>query len=62
MPQKKNPDPLELARGKSGKAVGLLAGWLTTMKGLPIGLQQGSAGGQGRSPFEAGGHGGRAGK
>ena len=40
MPQKKNPDPLELARGKSGKAVGLLAGWLTTMKGLPIGYNK----------------------
>ena len=40
MPQKKNPDPLELVRGKSGKAVGLLAGWLTTMKGLPIGYNK----------------------
>ena len=40
MPQKKNPDPLELVRGKSGKAIGLLAGWLTTMKGLPIGYNK----------------------
>jgi argininosuccinate lyase len=40
MPQKKNPDPLELVRGKSGKAVGLLTGWLTTMKGLPIGYNK----------------------
>jgi argininosuccinate lyase len=40
MPQKKNPDPIELVRGKSGKAVGLLAGWLTTMKGLPIGYNK----------------------
>jgi argininosuccinate lyase len=40
MPQKKNPDPLELVRGKSGKAVGLLAGWLATMKGLPIGYNK----------------------
>jgi argininosuccinate lyase len=40
MPQKKNPDPLELVRGKSGKLVGLLAGWLTTMKGLPFGYNK----------------------
>jgi len=40
MPQKKNPDPLELVRGKSGKGVGLLGGWLTTMKGLPIGYNK----------------------
>jgi len=40
MPQKKNPDPLELVRGKAGKAVGLLTGWLTTMKGLPIGYNK----------------------
>ena len=35
MPQKKNPDPLELIRGKTGRAIGHLAGWLATMKGLP---------------------------
>jgi argininosuccinate lyase len=35
MPQKKNPDVLELARAKSGKLLGLLAGLLATLKGLP---------------------------
>jgi len=35
MPQKKNPDPLELARGKSGRLIGGLVGLLTTLKGLP---------------------------
>ncbi|MEO7192201.1 MAG: argininosuccinate lyase [Vicinamibacterales bacterium] len=40
MPQKKNPDPLELVRGKSGKIVGLLSGWLTSMKGLPLGYNK----------------------
>ena len=40
MPQKKNPDPLELVRGKSGKVVGLLTGWLTSMKGLPLGYNK----------------------
>ncbi len=40
MPQKKNPDPLELVRGKAGTAVGLLTGWLTTMKGLPLGYNK----------------------
>ena len=40
MPQKKNPDPLELVRGKSGKAIGLLTGWLASMKGLPLGYNK----------------------
>jgi argininosuccinate lyase len=40
MPQKKNPDPLELVRGKSGRAVGALTGWLTTLKGLPLGYNK----------------------
>ena len=40
MPQKKNPDPLELVRGKSGRVIGHLAGWLTTMKGLPSGYNK----------------------
>ena len=40
MPQKKNPDPLELVRGKTGRAIGHLAGWLTTMKGLPSGYNK----------------------
>ena len=35
MPQKKNPDSLELMRGKSGRIVGRLTGLLTTLKGLP---------------------------
>ena len=37
MPQKKNPDPLELVRGKAGRVIGRHTGWLATMKGLPIG-------------------------
>jgi argininosuccinate lyase len=40
MPQKKNPDPLELIRGKAGRAIGHLAGWLATMKGLPSGYNK----------------------
>jgi argininosuccinate lyase len=40
MPQKKNPDPLELVRGKSGRVIGHLAGWLATMKGLPAGYNK----------------------
>jgi argininosuccinate lyase len=40
MPQKKNPDPLELVRGKSGRALGRLTGWLATMKGLPSGYNK----------------------
>lgn len=36
MPQKKNPDIAELARGKSGRLIGNLAGLLATLKGLPI--------------------------
>jgi argininosuccinate lyase len=35
MPQKKNPDMLELTRGKTGTFVGLLMNLLTTLKGLP---------------------------
>ncbi|KAK4704670.1 argininosuccinate lyase, partial [Phenoliferia sp. Uapishka_3] len=35
MPQKKNPDALELLRGKSGRTLGQLSGFLTTLKGLP---------------------------
>jgi argininosuccinate lyase len=35
MPQKKNPDSLELLRGKTGRVVGHLTGLLTTLKGLP---------------------------
>ncbi|HEX6973881.1 MAG TPA: argininosuccinate lyase [Vicinamibacterales bacterium] len=40
MPQKKNPDPLELVRGKSGRVIGRLTGWLATMKGLTIGYSK----------------------
>lgn len=40
MPQKKNPDPLELVRGKTGRVIGHVAGWLTTMKGLPSGYNK----------------------
>ncbi len=36
MPQKKNPDVAELARGKAGRFIGNLAGLLTTLKGLPL--------------------------
>lgn len=36
MPQKKNPDIAELARGKSGRLIGNLAGLMTTLKGLPL--------------------------
>lgn len=35
MPQKKNPDPLELTRGKAGTLIGQLTGLLATLKGLP---------------------------
>jgi len=40
MPQKKNPDPLELVRGKTGRIIGHVAGWLATMKGLPSGYNK----------------------
>lgn len=36
MPQKKNPDVAELARGKSGRLIGDLAGLMATLKGLPL--------------------------
>jgi argininosuccinate lyase len=40
MPQKKNPDPLELVRGKFGRVLGRLTGWLASMKGLPVGYSK----------------------
>jgi argininosuccinate lyase len=40
MPQKKNPDPLELVRGKTGRTIGHLVGMLTTIKGLPTGYNK----------------------
>jgi len=36
MPQKKNPDIAELARGKAGRLIGNLTGLLATLKGLPL--------------------------
>lgn len=35
MPQKKNPDLFEISRGKAGTLLGLLVGFLSTLKGLP---------------------------
>ena len=35
MPQKKNPDSLELLRGKSGRVFGQMAGFMMTLKGVP---------------------------
>lgn len=35
MPQKKNPDALELLRGKAGRVIGHAAGFMCTLKGLP---------------------------
>lgn len=40
MPQKRNPDPMELARGKAGRLVGNLTGLMTTLKGLPTGYNK----------------------
>lgn len=40
MPQKRNPDPLELARGKAGRLIGNLTGFLATLKGLPTGYNK----------------------
>jgi len=40
MPQKKNPDIAELARGKSGRLIGNLTGLLATLKGLPFGYNR----------------------
>src|SRR5207248_8119247 len=36
MPQKKNPDSMELVRGKAGRIFGHLIGLLAVMKGLPL--------------------------
>ncbi|XP_046852052.1 argininosuccinate lyase-like isoform X2 [Xenia sp. Carnegie-2017] len=44
MPQKKNPDSLELIRGKSGRIIGDFTGFLVTLKGLPNGVLQVAAG------------------
>jgi argininosuccinate lyase len=40
MPQKRNPDALELARGKAGRLIGELTGMLTLLKGLPSGYNK----------------------
>ena len=40
MPQKKNPDIAELARGKSGRLIGNLAGLLATLKAQPLGYNR----------------------
>jgi len=40
MPQKRNPDALELVRGKAGHQIGRLTATLTTLKGLPAGYQK----------------------
>jgi argininosuccinate lyase len=40
MPQKKNPDPVELVRGKAGTIFGELVNILTTLKGLPLGYNR----------------------
>ena len=40
MPQKKNPDPLELVRGKTGRSIGQLTALLVTLKGLPSGYNK----------------------
>jgi argininosuccinate lyase len=40
MPQKKNPDVAELARGKAGRLIGNLTGLLAVLKGLPLGYNR----------------------
>ncbi len=40
MPQKRNPDAMELARGKAGRLIGDLMAMLTTLKGLPSGYNK----------------------
>ena len=40
MPQKRNADPMELARGKSGRLLGNLTGLLSVLKGLPSGYNK----------------------
>jgi len=40
MPNKKNPDPAELVRGRSAAVIGLLAGMLALLKGLPLAYQR----------------------
>ena len=40
MPQKRNADPMELMRGKSGRLIGNLTGFLASLKGLPSGYNK----------------------
>ncbi len=40
MPQKRNPDPAEMTRGKAGRLIGGLAGLLAVLKGLPSGYNK----------------------
>ena len=40
MPQKRNPDAMELARGKAGRLIGTLTGFLAVLKGLPSGYNK----------------------
>jgi argininosuccinate lyase len=40
MPNKKNPDPAELVRGRAGRVIGQLTGMLATLKGLPLAYQR----------------------
>jgi argininosuccinate lyase len=40
MPNKKNPDPAELVRGRAGRVIGSLAGLLALLKGLPLAYQR----------------------
>ena len=40
MPQKKNPDALELIRAKAAMTAGVLSGFLSVMKGLPTGYNK----------------------
>ncbi len=40
MPQKKNPDPVEIVRGKTGGMIGALVNILSTLKGLPLGYNR----------------------
>ena len=40
MPNKKNPDPAELVRGRSARVIGALAAMLTLLKGLPLAYQR----------------------
>ena len=40
MPQKRNPDAMELARGRAGRLLGELVAWLTVVKGLPSGYNK----------------------